>query len=83
MKINEITNLISLRDYVANALNGLTQPLDRPTGSYLQSVLLLLDNKIISEMKSDEFKELIHFNEAQKAREEAARITNIRSGLKK
>ncbi len=81
LSLNEVTDLISVRQYIANSINN--GSLDRPTISMLNGMLILMDMKIIEMLKSNEFKEYIGFRDVRKAIEETARITNIKSGLKK
>lgn len=81
MDLKEIINLIKVRDYVANSINN--SSIDRSTVSELNGMLILLDKKIINNLKSSEFKDYICFGEVKKTIEEIAKQNNIRSGLKK
>jgi hypothetical protein len=79
MDFEELVGLIKIRDYVINSIALPT--IDRKTVNELNGTLLLLDKKIISMITSDEFKEYIGYKNVQEAKEAAARITNIYSGI--
>ena len=81
MELKEITELISIRQYVVNSTANPT--INRETVSYMNGVLILLDKKIVSLLKGDDFKEYIDYQNVRQAIEDVARITNIKSGLKK
>lgn len=79
MNFEELVSLIRIRDYVINSIALPT--IDRKTVNELNGMLLLLDKKIIGMICSDEFKDYIGFTNVQQAKEAAARITNIYSGI--
>lgn len=79
MDLQELTDLIKIRDYVVNSRALPT--IDRKTVNELDGMLLLLDKKIIGILTSDEFKEYIDYKNVQQAKEAAVRITNIYSGI--
>jgi hypothetical protein len=81
MDLKEITDLIAIRQYVVNSTGNPT--INRETVSYINGVLILLDNKIIALLKSQEFKEYIDYQNVKQAIEEVAKLTNIKSGLRK
>jgi len=81
MNLKELTDLMDVRQYVVNSTANPT--IDRETVKYMNGLLIMLDNKIIGILKSDEFKEYVNYKDVRKAIEEVARITNIKSGLKK
>jgi hypothetical protein len=81
MELNEILNLISIRQYINQSINNCA--LDRPTINELNGMQILIDNKIISLLKSPEFKDYIGYANVREAIMDVAKITNIRSGLKK
>lgn len=81
MDLKEITELMSIRQYVVNSTAN--PAINRETVSYMNGLLILLDKKIVSLLKSDDFKEYIDYQNVRQAIEEVARITNIKSGLKK
>lgn len=81
MDLKEISNLIEIRQYVVNATSN--PAIDRSTVTTMNGMLILIDKKIINILQSDEFKEYIGYKDVRKAIEEVARITNIKSGLKK
>lgn len=81
MNFKELTDLISIRQYVVDSTGNST--IDRKTVNELNGILILLDKKIISILTGTEFKDYIGYSDVRKAIEEVARITNIKSGLKK
>jgi len=81
MDLKEITELIAIRQYVVNSTAN--PAINRETVSYMNGVLILLDNKIISLLKNQEFKEYIDYQNVRQAIEEVVKVTNIKSGLRK
>lgn len=81
MDLKELTDLIDIRQYVVNSTANPT--IDRETVNYMNGLLIMLDKKIIGLLKSDDFKDYVNYKDVRKAIEEAARITNIKSGLKR
>ncbi len=57
MKIVEIADLISIRNYVANSINNFS--LKREHVRDLDKTLALLDNILVEEITGDSFKETI------------------------
>ena len=82
MNYQEILNLISIRNYIANMINN-SNIIDRATVSELNGTLILIDKKIIEMLKSQEFKSYIGYQEVRQAIEEVAKLNNIKSGLNK
>jgi len=81
MDLKELVDLIAIRQYVVNSTAN--PAIDRATVNFMNGALLLIDKKIISILQGTEFKEYINYGDVQLAKQEAANITNIRSGLKK
>jgi hypothetical protein len=81
MDLQELTDLIKIRQYVVNSTANPT--IDRETVTYMNGLLIMLDKKIVALLKSDDFKEYVNYKDVRKAIEEVARITNIKSGLKR
>jgi len=81
MELQELVNLISIRQYVVNATAN--PAIDRETVNFLTGALLLLDKKILAILQDTEFKEYINYADVMKAKIEAARITNVKSSLLK
>ena len=75
----ELIGLIKIREYVINSIALPT--IDRKTVNELNGILLLLDKKIIGMITGEEFKDYIGYTNVQQAKEAAARITNIYSGI--
>jgi hypothetical protein len=81
MDLTEITALIAVRQYVVDSRGNPT--LDKETVNYMNGILIMLDKKIVALLRGDDFKEYINYKDVRKAIEEVARITNIKSGLKR
>jgi hypothetical protein len=81
MDLTELTSLIAIRQYVVNSTGN--PAISRETVTYMNGLLILLDNKIVALLSSNDFKEYINYKDVRKAIEDVARITNIKSGLKK
>lgn len=81
MNLKELNELINVRQYVVNSTANPT--IDRQTVNYMNGLLILLDKKIIEILKNDEFKDYVDYKNVRQAIEDVARITNIKSGLKK
>jgi len=79
MDFKELTDLINIRQYVANSIA--LPAIDRKTVNELNGILLLLDEKIIGLLTSETFKDYIGYQDVQAAKQRAANITNIRSGI--
>lgn len=80
MDFKEITDLISIRQYVVNSTA--LPAIDRKTVNELNGLLLLLDEKIIGILTGADFKDYIGYKDVQAAKERAVSITNIYSGIK-
>lgn len=74
MDLSAITDLIKVRDYIANSLNN--NSIDRKTLSELGKMLLLTDQKILNMLNTDKFKDYIDYANANKAIAENRRITS-------
>ena len=62
MKLDEVTSLISIRQYVVNSIaNG---SIDRATVNVMNGMLILIDNKILSILQSDVFKDYVGYKDA-------------------
>lgn len=81
MDLKEITELISIRQYVINSMGNFN--VDRKSLNELNGLLLLLDKRIVELLLNEEFKEYIGYKDVKKAIEEVARLSNIKSGIKK
>ena len=81
MDFIEINNLITIRQYVINSISN--SSIDRATVNVMNGMLILIDNKILNLLQSDDFKEYIGYKDVKQAIAEVVRITNIKSGLKK
>ncbi len=81
MKINEISDLIAIRNYVQLSQDNYN--LRKEQVAELRTILILLDKKLANALTGAEFKEFVNFEEAKAAIAEVAAINNIKSGLKK
>lgn len=81
MDLKELVDLITVRQYVVNSTGNAS--IDRSTVNVMNGMLIMIDKKIMSLLQSDEFKDYVNYKDVRKAIEEVARITNIKSGLKK
>jgi hypothetical protein len=83
MKLTELTDLISIRQYVANqiAIGQTAFTSDKKMVRELDDVLLMLDKKILTIITDDEFKELINFNQVKDVKVAAQQASNIYAGL--
>lgn len=81
MEFEELTHLISIRNYVINTINN--SAIDRAAVNELSGILILVDRKIIGILRGEGFKEYIGYQGAKQAIEEVARLNNIKSGLKR
>jgi hypothetical protein len=77
--LKELTDLISIRQYVGNAI-GLSA-VKKETIRELDGMLLLLDQKIIGLLTGAEFKNYIGYENVQQAKINAQQITNIYHGI--
>ena len=74
-----VSDLINIRNYVVQAINNYS--LAKLTAKELNKMLLVLDKKIVDEILSDDFKEIVGFDTAEQTMKEAAFNNNIKSGL--
>lgn len=78
--LDELVQLITVRQYIVNSTAN--PAIDRTTVTYMNDLLLLTDKKIIALLSSQNFKDYIDYKNYKQAREDVAKITNIKSGLK-
>lgn len=64
--IQEILSMIEIHKYVEAIANGTYNVVDKSKMKDLQSIKLLLDNKIVSMLLSEDFKKAINFQDADK-----------------
>lgn len=81
MKISEIVNLITIRNYVANSINN--HSIRRDVVNELNKTLILLDKTLTDEIIGDAFKNAISFENADAAVKEVIKTTNIKNGMNK
>jgi hypothetical protein len=74
-----VVNLIEIRNYIAMTPNNFSLPKD--VVNTFNKMLLLVDKKIVKELLSDDFKEMISFKDAQAAVNAARKLSDIKSGL--
>jgi len=77
MKVNEISDLIQIRNYVSESINNFS--IKRETVNELNKTLLLLDKILVDELTGEKFKNKISFEEnANSAAKEAIEVRKIR-----
>lgn len=74
MDVKEIQALIDVRDYINIMLNNYNR--EKSEIVDLRAMAILLDNKIVGMLLSDEFKKYINFDDAKKAVAKAAEINS-------
>lgn len=79
MDFEELLSLIKIREYVVNSRAN--PSIERKLVGELDGILLLLDKKIVGILTGADFKDYIGYKDVQAAKEAAARITNIYSGI--
>jgi len=78
MDLKDISDLITIRQYVVNASN--LPSILRAKSNELNDMLMLLDNKIIELILGDQFKQHIDFSNIKNVKEKAIKVMNIYSG---
>jgi hypothetical protein len=81
MELKDLADLVAIRQYVRNSIEFHT--IDKSTVSELNGILIMLDKKIIEILRSSDFKKFIDYKSVDKVIQEAANISNIKSGLHK
>lgn len=74
MDVKEIQSLIDIRDYVMLMINNYNR--EKSELADFRSMLILIDNKIVNMLLSDEFKEYVNFNDAKRAVAKAAEVNS-------
>lgn len=80
MDLNEISGLIEIRNYISSAINNYS--INRDTVAELNRMLILIDKRIVDKLLAKDFKNYLGFQDVDKFVAEAARVNNIKSGLK-
>lgn len=80
MNLNELVNLITIRQYVINSVDNAS--LDRAVVNYMNGARLLIDVKIIELLQTDEFKKYINYKDLKSAIENVAKLNDIKSGIR-
>ena len=80
MDFEELLALIKIREYVVNSRAN--PSIERKLIGELDGILLLLDEKIVGILTHADFKDYIGYKNVQDAKQRAANITNIYSGIK-
>lgn len=81
MELKEIVDLITIRQYVANAVGN--SSIDRATVNYMNNSLIMIDRKIINLLKEDEFKSYINYENVRQSIQEVRNLNDIKSSIKK
>jgi hypothetical protein len=74
----ELISLIKVREYVHNSIGNFM--IDRPTINYLNQSLSMIDKKIITQLKSTDFKNYLNPTEVK---ESATEVAVIKSSIVK
>ena len=80
MELNTISQLINIRTYITTAVNNYS--LSKDVVRQFDHMLVVIDKRITEALLSDHFKETIGFSDAKTLVAEAARVNNIKSGLR-
>lgn len=80
MDLKEITELITIRQYVYNSIAN--PSIDRGTVGFLNGLLIMIDKKIVGNLSDVQFKEYVSYKDVKKAIQEVAHINNIKSSIK-
>jgi hypothetical protein len=80
MDLQEIVNLIQVRNYVLMAVNN--SAIDKKKAHALNDIQVLLDKTIIEHILDQDFKDLIGFEGVEAAVRAAALNNNIKTGMK-
>jgi hypothetical protein len=81
MDLNEISNLIEIRNYIASAINNYA--LERNVVAQLNKMLILLDRRIVERVLDNDFKKFLGYEDVEKFLAEARKISDIKSSFKK
>ena len=81
MELEELVNLIKVRDYVSNSINNYS--IEKSIVNELGLILALLDKKIVGMIRNSDFKDYIHFDDAKKTMEDIVKMNNLKSSLSK
>lgn len=79
--LDEINSLINIRDYINLMINNYNRSKDE--FGQLKQLTVLVDNKIMSLILSDNFKAYVNFEQAAEAIAKAAKNNDIKSGMNK
>jgi hypothetical protein len=74
-----IIELIEIRQYIINVINSV----EKSKVNYLNSIVPLINVKIVNLLESDDFKNLIGYEDIKSSPEYIRRLNDINSGLKK
>lgn len=80
MDLNEISSLIEIRNYISSSINNYS--ISRDMVADLNKMLILIDRRIVDKLLAKDFKDFLGFKDVDKFVADAARINNIKSGLK-
>ena len=75
MNLKELTDLITIRNYVINATS--IRYIDQTMSHNLDKMLIMLDKKIIGMITDPAFQEYINFSDVTQEVAKAAQLTNI------
>lgn len=79
MDLFEISNLIQIRNYIAQAIQN--YGIKKEVVSELNDMILMVDKLIIDNLTSPQFKEKISFSNLKEIKEDIIKRSNIKSSL--
>lgn len=82
MQINQLANLVLIRNYVHQM--SVSATISRDSLKQMSTTLIVLDQLLLKELSSTDFKEVISFTEkgAKEAVTDFVKRNNIKSGMK-
>jgi hypothetical protein len=81
MDLSEISNLIQIRSYMAQAIQN--YGIKKEVVSEINDMILMVDKLIIEKLTSPQFKEKIGFANLKEVKDDIIKRSNIKSSLPK
>lgn len=80
MKLNEIIDLIKIKNYAFSIVNSTSS--SKENTKYMNNIIILIDKKINNLLASEAFKEYIDYDSIEDAIKEVRNNSNIKNGIK-
>lgn len=77
--LQEIVDLITIRNYAANSVNN--HSLKRDVTNQLNTTVILLDKILVEQLVSEEFKSLVHFENASEIIKDVVKHTSLKGNM--